>query len=83
MGDSPNTATIALAPDDWIPLIDAMSYLQYLPQCGDVARHLMEMFIAAADEEDVLVTVQYMGENGKRVTEYIRTDSELDQSEDE
>ena len=34
---------------DWIPLIDAMGYLSHLPQCGDVAQRLHDIFVAAKE----------------------------------
>lgn len=71
-----------ISPDDWIPLIDAMGYFRHLPKCGDVAQVLMDLFIAAADERDALVTVQYVGEDGKPVTEFIKTSPELALSEE-
>ena len=50
---------------DWIPLIDAMGYLSYLPQCGDVAQRLHDIFVAAKEGKYYFIEIGYEDQEGK------------------
>ena len=51
--------------EDWKPLIDAMEHLSNLPQCGDVAKHLLYIFKAARAGKYYFIEMGYEGQDAR------------------
>lgn len=51
--------------DDWQPLVDAMKHLSNVPCCGDVAKQLHQMFVAAEEGKYYFIEIGYEGQDGK------------------
>jgi hypothetical protein len=63
--DKESRHTYTMAAQDWIPLIDAMAYLKHIPQCGDVAARLHEIFTEAKNGKYYFIEMGYEGQDGK------------------
>ena len=57
--------TIKMSTTDWQPMIDAMSHLSNVPCCGDVAKELHKMFLAAKDGKYYFIEIGYEGQDGE------------------
>ena len=51
--------------EDWQPLIDAMTHLKNLPQCGDVATELHKIFSEAQHGKYYFIEMGYENVEGK------------------
>ena len=53
-----------MTADDWDPLIDAMKHLSHLPECGDVAKYLYDVFVAAKEGRYYYIEMACDGREG-------------------
>ena len=72
-----------MRPDDWEPIISAMAYLSNVPECGDIAAELANMFEAARDGKQYFIEIGYEDREGNLIVIGQSSESEEDEKEEE